>query len=100
MSGGGETSEFEAEVGAAEDGGFEAGAVGGAGAGAEGGIDGEGFGAAEDVAEEDVGVRFAFAVACAGAGFKEDAGLFADGEVDVYICGSGGRVCLAWPVQV
>ena len=100
MGGGGEATEFEAEVGVAEDGGLETGAVGGAGAGAEGGIDGEGFGAAEDVAEEDIGVCFAFAVACAGAGFEEDAGLFADGEVDVYICGSGGGVCLGWAVQV
>ena len=100
LGGGGEAAEFEAEGGVAEDGRFEAGAVGGAGAGAEGGIDGEGFGAAEDVAEEDIGVGFAFAVAGAGAGFEEDAGFFADGEVDVYVGGGGGRVSFGWAVQV
>ena len=100
MGGGGEATEFEAEVGVAEDGRLESGAVGRAGAGAEGGVDGEGFSAAEDVAEEDVGVGFTFAVACAGAGFEEDARFFADGEVDVYVCGGGGMVYLAWAVQV
>ena len=98
LGGGGEATEFEAKVWVAEDGRLETGAVGRAGASAERGIDREGFGAAEDVAEEDVGVRFAFAVACAGAGFEEDTGLFADGEVDVYVCGGGGRICLAWAV--